>query len=121
MLFDILTLVLGIFLTIRKLEVRRHEAASFPEVDGAAFELWKSTALRAYNLGAIGCFAKLVLDYAVRYGLSRVAPWKAVQVTGFLLFVAWIGVLIGTLVFARRARMLQQKAGIRLVQAPQAR
>src|SRR5688572_2375157 len=80
MLFHVVTLIMGVFFTVRKLDVRRREAKDYPNVDPAAFQEWKSTALRAYNLGAFACFGRVALDVANQYALSRVAPWTVIQV-----------------------------------------
>ncbi|MBK7583523.1 MAG: hypothetical protein IPI67_25440 [Myxococcales bacterium] len=121
MVFDVLTLVLGIWLTIRKLEVRRHEASDHPEAAPADFERWKVIALGAYNLGSLGCFAKLFLDYLVQLGAPRIGvPWTAIRVAGFGLFVAWVVVLITVWVRSSQARKLQEKLGLQLQRRPAA-
>lgn len=113
MLFDVLTLVLGIWLTIRKLEVRRREASEHPGIDAADFGRWKELALGAYGLGSLGCFAKLALDYLVQLGGPRLGvPWPAIRVAGLLLFVAWVAVLVTVWVRASRARKLQEELGL---------
>lgn len=119
MLFDVLTLVFGIWLTIRKLDVRRREASDHPGVDPAEFARWKGLALGAYNLGSAGCFAKLALDYLVQLGGPRVGvPWPAIRLAGFLLFVTWVAVLVTVWVRAHRAKKLQEKLGLSFAPRP---
>jgi hypothetical protein len=116
MLFYVLALVLGIWLTVRKLDVARREAADFPNVDAAGFAAWKARAQRAYNLGSMGCFAKLLLDVALEFGAPRIGvPWRAVQIGGALVFLAWVGVLVTVWVLSARARRLQEQLGIRFL------
>jgi hypothetical protein len=117
MLFDVVTLVIGVFLTVRKLDVKRREAKDFPEVDSQTFEEWKALALRAYNLGAGACFVRLFFDYVNQYGLARVVPSVAVQVLGGTFFFAWVGCMVYSFVLASRARALQEKAKIVLLPA----
>ncbi len=113
----VITVVVGIWLTMRKLDVSRRESADFPGVDSAAFERWKAAARRAYNLGSLGCFAELVvlgaLELVPRLG-PRV-PLAVVQVIGFASLVAWIALLVAVWVLSARARRLQEEAGIRLL------
>ena len=116
MLFDVLALMLGIWLTIRKLDVRRREPSDHPGVDAGEFARWKALALGAYNLGSIGCFGKLGLDYLLQLGGPRVGvPWAAIRVLGLGLFVAWIAVLIATWVQASRAKKVQEKLGLQFL------
>jgi hypothetical protein len=117
MLFDIVTLIIGVFLTVRKLDVKRREASEHPHVDVAAFEEWKATALRAYNLGSLACFGRLFLDYVLRFGVARVAPSIVIQVSGGTLFFLWVGCMVYTFVLSSRARGLQEKAKIVLLPA----
>lgn len=116
MLFDVITLVLGIWLTIRKLDVRRREPADHPEVPAADFERWKRLALGAYNLGSLGCFAKLFFDYLLQLGAPRAGvPWGVIRVAGLVLFLAWVLLLITVWVQAARARKLQDSLGLKLL------
>jgi hypothetical protein len=116
MLFDVITLILGIWLTVRKLDVRRREAAEHPGVDAAEFERWKRMALSAYNLGSIGCFAKIALDYALQLGAPRVGvPWPVIRVLGLGLFLTWVALLVTVWVQAGRAKKLQDRLGLVLL------
>jgi len=118
-LFDVLTLVLGIWLTIRKLDVRPREAADHPGVDPAQFARWKDLALGAYNLGSIGCFAKLALDYLLQYGAPRLGvPWPAIRALGLGLFLVWVALLVTVWVRSHRAKKLQDELGLRLLPRP---
>lgn len=115
MLFDVVALVLGIFFTIRKLDVRKREASDFPAVDRAGFERWKATALLSYNLGSFGCFAKIALDYGFQFLAARIGlAWSVVRGVGFSLFVVWVGVVVLAWVQSARARRLRDELGIRL-------
>ncbi|MBI3202532.1 MAG: hypothetical protein HYZ29_13405 [Myxococcales bacterium] len=116
MLLDVLALVFGIWLTIRKLDVRRREASDHPDVPSAEFERWKAMALGAYNLGSLGCFAKLGIDYLLQLGGPRVGvPWAVIRVGGAGLFVAWVVLLVAVWVQAHRAKKLQEKLGLQLL------
>lgn len=117
MLFDIVTLIIGVFLTVRKLDVKRREAQDFPDVQSAAFEAWKAAALRAYNVGSFACFGRLFLDYVLRYGIARVVPWGVIQVGGGILFFGWVAFMVYAFVLSSRARGLQEKAKIVLLPA----
>lgn len=118
MLFHVVAVVFGVIFTLRKLDARRRESRDFPGVDPGAFELWKSTALRSYNLGVSVCFGYVVFDYVLAYGIARFLPYRALQMCHFFLLVSWIGLLVYAWVLSSRARGLQEKAGIRFAATP---
>jgi len=119
MVLYVITLVLGIWLTIRKLDVSRREAGDHPGVDPASFARWKELALGAYNLGSLGCFAKLLFDVLLQYAAPRVGvPWNAIRLGGFLLFVGWVALLVLVWVRASRARKLQESLGLSFAPRP---
>lgn len=113
----VITVVLGIWLTMRKLDVSRRESADFPEVSPERFERWRAAALRAYNLGSLVCFGELLLliglELVPRLGIGLAL--RTVRVIGFASLVAWLGSLILVWVLSARARRLQDEAGIRLL------
>lgn len=119
MVLDVLALVLGIWLTIRKLDVRKREAAECPAVDPADFARWKQLSVATYNLGSVGCFGKLVLDYAWQLLGPRLGiPWGVIRVGGLLLFLAWVAVLVWVWVQSARARKLSERLHIRFPPRP---
>jgi hypothetical protein len=116
MLFYVVALVLGIWLTVRKLDVSRREAADHPNVAASDFERWKSSARRAYTLGSVACFLKLFLDVALEYGAPRVGlPWRVSQIGGGLAFFAWIASLVTVWVMSARARRLEDQLGLKML------
>jgi hypothetical protein len=112
---DVIALVLGIWMTVRKLDVRRREPEQYPEIARDGFERWKTLASSAYTFGSTACFAKLCADFALRiFGPRAGLPWPVIRALGLALFVGWIAALVVTWVRARRAGRLQDELGIRL-------
>jgi len=111
---DVLALIFGIWLTLRKLDVRKREPTECPHVDPAEFDRWKQMAVSTYNLGSVGCFGKLLLDYALQLGGPRLGvPWSAIRIGGLTLFVAWVALLVVVWVRSSRAKQLQDRLQIR--------
>lgn len=111
MLIDVLALVFGILFSIRKLEIRRTVQPDVVSLE--QFEAWQERALRAYNLGILACFGKVVLDYGFQFLAGRFgAPWGAIRLVGAGLFFGWIAGVVACFVLAGRARRLGQELGI---------
>jgi hypothetical protein len=70
---DIIALLLGIFLSIRKSEVRSEDPAAHPSVSPEAFAGWQERAMRAYTLGARACFGRVFVDFVFFAVLHRVS------------------------------------------------
>ena len=122
-IFYVIAVLIGVWQTLRKLDVRQREPEQFPNVDRAAFEAWKSRLLFAYNLGSFACFFYIPLDLALpRVAGNLGASGDLIRVLGFSLFVAWISAMVASSVVSSRARRLQQKLGIVLAsRAPEPR
>ena len=112
---DIVALLLGVFLLMRKSEVRRDDPALHQGVALADFEEWRRRALSAYTLGTRACFGKVFLDFAFQALLRRVAfePWLRTSL-GVSLDLAWVVLLVVCWMRARRANRLRDQLGIRL-------
>lgn len=119
MFVDILALVLGILLTIRKLDIKKREHADHPNVDRDAFERWKRTEHSAYSLGSFACFLKILVDFGFRFLATKTElPWDLVRVVGASIFFAWVVALIVAAVRAGSGRRLREELGIDLRAAP---
>lgn len=105
--FDIIAILLGIFLALRKSEVRSEDPARHPQVPIADFDRWRMRAISAYSLGIRACFAKVMADYAFLAYLQRfpISLWLQ-RALGISITVLWLGLLLASWVASRRARRL---------------
>ncbi len=111
-MFDILAVIFGILLTIRKLDVSRRQASEFPGVDPAGFEGWRAQASRIYALGCWACFLKIALDLIFTNWVAARLPWGAVRAVGASIDLSWALVMIVTLIRSSRARRRRNELGI---------
>lgn len=111
--FDIIAILLGIFLALRKSDVRSEDPARYPEVAIADFDRWRARAISAYSLGIRACFAKVIADYVFLFALQRVTPPLWLQrAIGVSITLIWVALLIGCWLAARRARRLADELRI---------
>jgi hypothetical protein len=111
--FDVLALIFGIWLNVRKLDTRKLSAADYPTVRPEDFERWQNGAASNYSLGSLVCFLKLGLDILLRLGGVRGwFPWTLVRVMGVSLFLGWVATLVFVGVRAHRAGKLRDELGI---------
>ncbi|HEV8247125.1 MAG TPA: hypothetical protein VGP93_15215 [Polyangiaceae bacterium] len=109
----LITITLGILLTLRKLDVGHRLPAQHPGVALGDFELWKSTAMRAYGFGVWACFLKVIADFFGAWLFSHVDPGRAARMTiGISLDVAWVVSMIATFVRVRRTHALAERVGV---------
>jgi hypothetical protein len=112
---DLIAVLLGIFLAIRKSDIRAEDRARHPRVRPEDFALWQSRAVAAYTLGIRACFLKVLTDFAFLAVLRRVSLDLWLQRTlGVTLDLAWILAMIACWLLARRARRFARTAGIDL-------
>jgi hypothetical protein len=105
----VVALVIGIWLTIRKLDVRRREPQDYPNVDRDAFLRWKQTELGAYQLGSVACFLKIFADLVILMLLP-----VGFRVAGLGVFLLWVAALILARVRAGAGRRMRDELGIDL-------
>lgn len=117
--FDIIAILLGIFLALRKSDVRAEDSARHPRVAIADFDRWRNDAMRAYSIGTRACFAKVLADFVFLALLQQYAMDLRLQRgIGVGLDLLWIGALVACWVSARRARRLAEQLGIDLGGSP---
>ncbi|MGC4092407.1 MAG: hypothetical protein QM756_31930 [Polyangiaceae bacterium] len=117
--FDIIAILLGIFLALRKSDVRAEDPARHPQVAVPDFDRWRMRATSAYSLGIRACFAKVMLDYLFLAYLQRNPLDLTLQrALGVSITVGWLLLLIACWVGARRARRLADELHINLVRDP---
>jgi hypothetical protein len=105
--FDIIAILLGIFLALRKSDVRSEDPSRHPQVAIADFDRWRMRAISAYSLGIRACFAKVMGDYAFLWYLQRNGMNLSLQrAIGISITVVWFGLLVACWVASRRARRL---------------
>jgi hypothetical protein len=61
--FDALAVILGVWLTLRKLDANSHDFAKHPEIPKEDFDRWQRSAARAYAIGSYGCFFREVFHF----------------------------------------------------------
>ena len=117
--FDIIAILLGIFLALRKSDVRSEDPARYPQVSLADFDRWRMRAISAYSVGIRACFAKVMADYLFLAYLQRYPmnlSWQ--RGLGVSITAVWLVLLIGCWVGARRARRLAGELHIDQVRDP---
>jgi hypothetical protein len=109
---DIVALLLGVFLLMRKSEVRVEEAANYPESVRADFETWRARAFAAYTIGTRACFGRVFVDFLFMALLHRVTVPDALRWgVGVAIDVGWIALLVLCWVRARSAQKLKLGLG----------
>ncbi len=110
---DIVALLLGVFLLMRKSEVRVEEAGNYPEAVRASFEEWRARALAAYTIGTRACFGRVLVDFLFMALLRRVTTFPEALRWGFgiAIDVGWIALLVLCWVRARDAQKLKLTLG----------
>jgi hypothetical protein len=117
--FDIVAILLGIFLALRKSDVRSEDSGRHPRVALADFDRWRAEAIRAYSIGTRVCFAKVLIDFGFLAILQHYAINLALQRgIGVTLDVLWVGTLLVSWVGARRAKRLAEQFGIDFTRNP---
>ena len=117
--FDIVAILLGIFLALRKSDVRAEDHERHPRVALADFDRWRDAAIRAYTIGIRVCFAKVLIDFGFLALLQRFAMDLGLQRgIGVSLDLLWLGGLAACWVATRRARRLAEQYGIDLARNP---
>lgn len=111
---DLPAILLGIFLLLRRSEVRGEELGAYPGVLAQDFDRWRRALLSAYTLGARTCFGRVFLDFALVAILRRFPLELSVQqVLGISIDVAWVALLIVCWIRVRQARRAGERVGIR--------
>jgi hypothetical protein len=112
---DILAALLLSLAMMRRIAVRTARADDHPNVPRADFERWRSLALKAFDLIAVGSLLKVVLNQAwVALALTSAigAPWF--QLGGLLFTLGWIVSLVWGWKIATDARVRRLELGIEL-------
>jgi hypothetical protein len=113
MIVDIVALIFGVILTVRKLDVTRRSAEQFPNVSAEDFARWQSLESSAYRLGSFACFLKIAVDYAFLFLAQRASSsWTLVRIVGGTIFSAWVIALMLVVLRGARARRLRDELGI---------
>jgi hypothetical protein len=117
--FDIVAILLGIFLALRKSDVRAEDHARHPRVALADFDRWREAAIRGYTIGIRVCFAKVLLDFGFLAVLQHFAMDLGLQRgIGVSLDLMWIAGLVACWVSSRRAQRLAERSGVDLTRNP---
>lgn len=112
---DIIAVLLGIFLALRRSDIRAEDPTAHPGVSAPDFERWRTLAIAAYTLGTRACFAKVLVDFAFLALLRRITLELGLQRTlGVSLDLAWVVAMVTVWVLARRARRFGESVGIQL-------
>ena len=113
--FDIVAILVGIFLALRKSDVRAEDSARHPRVALVDFDRWREHALRAYTIGIRACFLKVLADFAFLAVLQHYPFDLSLQRSiGFGLDLLWLGALGVYWIDSRRAKRQAEQMGIDL-------
>lgn len=109
---DILAALIMSLIMLRRLETLSVQQSNNPGVSPENFVQWRTLALSGYNLGAIACLAKVVLNI-VWFWLWRGSenPWP-LRIGGLSFFVAWLVALVVAWRRTTEARALRHQLGI---------
>jgi hypothetical protein len=111
--FDILAVMLGVWLTVRKLDARSHDPAKYPEIAREDFERWQRSSARAYGIGSYGCFFREVFHFAfMRYAGHHAMTVSTYARVGFSVDLVWWSSLIACFLLARQANRLRKELTI---------
>lgn len=112
---DLIAILLGIFLAIRKGDTRAEDASRHPHVAIEVFRAWQAQAIAAYTLGIRACFLRVVLDFGLVALFRRVSVGGNVQFwLGFSVDLAWAAAMLGCWLMLRRAKRAALDARIDL-------
>jgi hypothetical protein len=118
--YDVIAVILGVFFTVRKLDARSREHASFPTIEQANFEAWKKRAVLAYSIASYACFVRVLFHFAfVKVATTYAFSPKIYTRVGIVIDLAWLGSVAYGLFLARSARQLQRQYGIDLEKRPE--
>lgn len=113
MLVDVVAIIFGIWLSVRRMDVRVRQAEQYPAIDPGAFEAWKARASLVYNVGSLVCFAEILLDNGWEYLARRLGmPFGVLRAVHALIFFGWVGTMVWVWVAAGRARRMGDQLGI---------
>jgi len=118
MALDVLAVVLGIFYTIRKLDAQSRIHADFPHVAQADFLRWQARERSVYHYGALACVLKLVVGLPFQHILGPKLPGTFYQFGGAAIDLAWLAMVIRTLVLGSKSRKERARLGIWLGSRP---
>ncbi|MDF3067573.1 MAG: hypothetical protein K0R38_3174 [Polyangiaceae bacterium] len=114
---DICAIMLGIWFTISKLDAQGRRAESFPQVEPAEFERWRSWTVSIFRLGSTVCFLRVVFHQGWAYYLSQhpvnapAAP-KSLVIPALLMDALFVSTVAATFIRGSRARELRRQLGI---------
>lgn len=109
---DILAALILSLIMFRRLEVLSVQASNNPGVSAEDFAKWRTLALSGYNLSAVACVSKVVLNIAWFWLLRDTAsPWL-LRMGGLSFFIAWVVALVVAWRRTTEARVLRQQLGI---------
>lgn len=110
---DIVAIILGVLLTIRKLDAQRRTQKEFPHVRAEDFARWQRLEVSVYGTAVFACFAKVFVDWGFVYFLADGLPVRTVRAIGATIDISWILVLIAT--FFRTTRLAKLRRELRIV------
>lgn len=109
---DILAALILSLIMMRRLETLSVQASNNLAVAPEDLAKWKALALSGYNLGALACLAKVVLNITWFWlWRSYENPWP-LRLGGMAFFVGWIVALVVAWRRTTEARGLRQRLGI---------
>lgn len=118
-IFEVIALIMGVFATVRKLNVRARQPEEFPHVRRADFESWRAQESAVYTLVASACFAKVVLDLAFANYVFQLSSWPLwVRLTAMSIDLLWLVALVVAWRKRAKVRRLRASLGIDLSRPP---
>lgn len=110
---DVLSVLLGVFFTVRKLDVTRRRPEDYASVPAVDFGRWRFLRARAYSVGIWVSFLRIVADFAfVHWSTTTGLSWDSMRVGGASIDALWAVGLAVALYRGRAARKLGTDLGI---------
>lgn len=115
-IFNVIAVLIGVWNTVRKLNVAKVNRDDYPRVAEGDFNRWKQRELKAYNLAIWACFLKVVVDvgwqiYGFKGGFAQSQP-EVFAIVGFVLFAAWFVAIIASTLIGTSGRAMRGELGI---------
>lgn len=109
---DIVAVIFGVLLTIRKLDSQQREPQQYPHVPEAAFLQWRTSEVRVYQMASVGSFLKVFSDLGFTYFARDNLPIIVGRIVGATIDISWVLLILYTLIRATGLARQRRELGI---------
>jgi hypothetical protein len=119
--FDVISVILIVLFSVRKLDVQGRRVEEFPGVAPDAFDAWQTWEVSAYRLGIWACFLKLVLGQVFAWFVLPGLPQTMMRnIPGAAIDLSWAVAMVVSFWRRSQARTMRRNLGIDLNKSPNA-